>query len=61
MAIDGSSQNMVRFVDLAIAEVGLDWPVVPCRPWVTRQAKGSTLVQHKYLTSCRTMGFPHIS
>jgi len=31
---------MNRFVDLAIAGDGLDWPAAPCRPWLSRQATG---------------------
>ena len=37
---------------------GLDWPAVLRRPWLSRQATGSTLGQFKYLPSCRTRGFP---
>jgi len=58
MALGCSAPNAIRFVDLAIAGDGLDWPAVPCRPWLSRQAMGSTLVQLKYLPSCRTRGFP---
>ena len=50
--------NAIHLVDLAIAGDGLDWPAGPCRPWLSRQATGSTLVQCKYLPSCRTSGFP---
>ena len=58
MALGCSAPNTIRFVDLAIAGDGLDWPAVPCCPWLSRQATGSTLGQLKYLSSCRTMGFP---
>jgi len=58
MALCCSAPNAIRFVDLAIASVDLDWPVVPCRTWLSSQATGSTLGQIKYLTSCRTRGFP---
>ena len=58
MALDCSAPNAIRFVDLAIAGEFLDWLAVPCRPWLPRQATGSTLGQRKYLPSCRTRGFP---
>jgi len=58
MALGCSAPNGILLVDLAIAGDGLDWPVVPCRPWLSRQATGSTLDQPKYLTSCRTRRFP---
>ena len=51
--------NAIRFVDMAIAGDGLDWPAGPCRPSLTRQASGATLGQRKYLPSCRTRGSPH--
>jgi len=57
MALGCSAPNAIRFVDLAIAGDGLDCPAVPCRPWLSRQAMGSTLGQLKYLPSCRTKGF----
>ena len=38
-----STLNAIRSVDLAIANYGLDWPAVPCRPWLSRS--GSTLGQ----------------
>ena len=50
--------NAIRFVDLAIAGDGLDWPVVPGLPWLSRQATGSNLVQLKYLPCCRSRVFP---
>ena len=53
MALGCSGPNAIHFVDLAI-----DWPAVPCRPWLSRQATGSTLGQLKYLPNCRTRGFP---
>jgi hypothetical protein len=34
------------------------WPRLACRPWLSRQATGSTLGQRKYLPSYRTRGFP---
>jgi hypothetical protein len=34
------------------------WPAGLHRPWLSRQATGSTLGQSKYLPSCRTRGFP---
>jgi len=49
--------NAIRFVDMAIASDGLDWPAGPCRPSLTCQATGSTLGQRKYLPSCRTRVF----
>jgi len=58
MALGCLAPNAIRFVDLAIAGDGLDWPAVLCRPWLSRQATGSTLGQRKYLPSCRTSGFP---
>jgi len=59
MAPGSSAPNAIRFVDLAITDDDLDWPAVPCRPWLSRQATGSTLGQLRYLPSCRTWGFPH--
>jgi hypothetical protein len=53
-----SAPNVIPLVILAIASDGFDWPAGPCRPWLSRQAKGLTLGQLKYLPSCRTMGFP---
>ena len=53
-----SAPNAIRLVDLATAGDGLDWPAVPCHPWLSRQATGSTLGQLKYLPICRTRGFP---
>jgi len=58
MALGCSAPNAIRFVDLAIAGDGLDWPAVPYRPWLSRHAAGSSLGQRKYLLSCRTRGFP---
>jgi len=58
MALDCSAPNAIRSVDLVIAGDGIDWPAVPCRPLLSRQATGSTLRQLKYLPSCRTRGFP---
>ena len=59
MALGCSASNAIRCVDLAIAGDGqVDWPAVPCRPWLSRQATESTLDQVKYLPSCRTTGFP---
>jgi len=57
MALGCSAPNAIRLVDLAIVGDGLDWPTVPCRPWLSRQGTGSTLRQRKYLPSCRTRGF----
>ena len=58
IALGCSAPNAIRLVHLAIAGDGLDWPAAPCRPWLSRQATGSTLGQLKYLPSCRTRGFP---
>jgi hypothetical protein len=58
MALGFSAPNAIRLIDLAIAGDDLDWPAVPCRPWLSRQATGLTLGQLKYLPSCRTWGFP---
>jgi hypothetical protein len=58
-ALGCNGPNAIRFVDLAIAGDGLEWPAGPCRPWVSPQATGSTLGQLKYLPSCRTRGFPN--
>jgi len=58
MALGCSAPNAIHFVDLAIAGDGLDWPAVPCHPWLSRQATGSTLGQVKYLPICRNRGFP---
>jgi hypothetical protein len=57
-AFGSSAPKAIRLVDLAIAGNGLDWPAVPCRTWLSRQATWSTLGQRKYLPSCRTRGFP---
>ena len=57
-ALGWSAPNAIRLVDVATAGDDLDWPAVPCRPWLSRHAAGSTLVQRKYLPSCRTRGFP---
>ena len=53
MALGCSAPNAIRFVYLAIAGDGLDWSAVPCRPWLSHQATGSTLVQLKNLPSYR--------
>jgi len=58
-ALGWSAPNAIRLVDLAIAADGLDWPAVPCRPWLSHQATGSALGQLKYLPSCRTRVSPH--
>ena len=47
MALGCSAPNAIRLVDLAIVGDGLDWPVVPCHPWRSLQATGSTLGQRK--------------
>ena len=57
-ALGKSAPNAIRLVELTIAADGLDWPAAPCRPWLFRQATGSTLGHRKYLPSCSTMGFP---
>jgi len=57
-ALGWSAPNVIRLVDLAIAGDRLDWPADPCRPWLSRQATGSTLGQRKYLPSYHTRGFP---
>ena len=57
-AFGWSAPNTIRLVDLAIARGGLDWHAVPCRPWLSRQATGLTLVQLKYVPSCRARRFP---
>jgi hypothetical protein len=57
-ALGWSALKEIRLVDLAIAGDLLDCPAGPCRPWLLRQAKGSTLGQRKYLPTCRTGGFP---
>ena len=50
-----SALNLIRLVDLAIAGDGLDWPAVPCRPWLSRQPTRSTLGQRKYLSICHAL------
>jgi hypothetical protein len=55
-----SASNAIRLVELVIAGDGLHWPAGSCRPWLTRQATGSTLGQRKYLPSCRKRGFPKL-
>ena len=40
---------------------GLDWTADSCRPWLSRQATGSTLGQRRYLPSCPTRGFPTLA
>jgi len=57
-ALGWSASNAIRLVDLAIAGDDLDWPAVPCRPWLSRQTTGSKLGQVKYQPCCRTRGFP---
>jgi len=54
MALDSSAPNAIRFVEMPIADDGLDWPAVPRRPWFSRQAKDSTLDHRKYLQSFHT-------
>ena len=56
-ALGRSAPNAIRLVDLVIVGNGLDWLAVPCRPWLSRQATGSTLGQCKCLPRCRTRGF----
>jgi len=46
------------FIDLAIADDGLELPAGSCRPWLSRQTTGSTIVQFKCLPSCRNREFP---
>ena len=58
MELGRSATNAIRFVDLATAGDDLEWPAVPCHPWLSRQATESTLGQLKYLPSCRNRGFP---
>jgi len=62
IALGCSAPNTIRLVDLALAGYDLDWPIVPCRPWLSRQAMESTLGQRKYPLSCRCCpllrGFP---
>jgi hypothetical protein len=57
-ALGYSVLNAIRLVDVVIAGDDLDYPAGPCRPWLTRQATGSTLGQPKNLPSCRTRSFP---
>jgi len=38
LALGCSAPNAIRFVGLAIAGDGIDWPTVPYRPWISRQA-----------------------
>jgi len=40
-----------------VADDGLHLPAGPCCTWPSRQPTGTTLVQLKYLTSCRISGF----
>jgi len=56
-ALGSSAPNAITLVELAITGNGLDWPVVPCRPWLSRQATEWTLGQPKYPPCCRTRGF----
>jgi len=60
-ALGCSAPNAIYLVDLVIVGDGLDWPAVPCRPWLSLQATGSTLGQLKYLPICLTMGSPQIA
>ena len=57
-ALGWPAPNAIRLVDLAIAVVSLDWRYGPCCHWLSRQAKGSTLGQRKYLPRCHTREFP---
>jgi len=54
MALGCSAPIAIRLVDFAITGDSLDWPAVPCHPWLSRQATVSTLRQLTYLPSCRT-------
>jgi hypothetical protein len=38
MALGCTATNAIGFVDVVIAGEGLDWPAVPCRPWLSRQS-----------------------
>jgi len=58
-ALDCSVPNANPLFDLVMADDGLDKPTVPCRPWLSRQATGSNLVQLKYLPITRTKVSPH--
>jgi hypothetical protein len=58
MALGGSVPSAIRNDALAIAGDSLDWAALPCRPWLSFQATGSTLSQLTYLPSCRTRGSP---
>ena len=56
-ALGWPAPDAIRLVDLVIAGEGLDWPAGPCRPSLSRQAKGSTFGQR----ICRVAvlgGFP---
>jgi len=57
MALGYSAPTRLRFVDLAIAGDGLDCPAVPCRPWLSCQATGSTLGQRIFRVAVLG-GFP---
>ena len=59
-ALGCSALNAICLVGLVIVVDGLDWPAVPCRPWLSRQATGSTLGQLKYLPISLTMGSPQL-
>jgi len=54
-ALGWSAPNAIRFVDLAIAGEGPEWPAGHSSPWLSRQAPGSTLVQRTYLPNCLTL------
>jgi len=56
-ALGWSASSTIRLVDLTIAGDGLDQPAGPCRPWLSRQATGSTVDHRKNLPNCRTTGF----
>jgi hypothetical protein len=58
-ALSWSALDANRLVDLVVADDYLEWPPHLRRPWLSRQATGSTLVQRTYLPSYCTRGFPH--
>jgi len=59
MALGCSVPKAIRFVDLNIACDGFDLPAVPCRPWLSRQATGSTSVSVGICRVAAKEGLPH--
>ena len=53
-----SASTAILLVVLSFSSEGRERLACPCHPWLSRQTRGSTLSQRKYLPSCRTTVFP---